>query len=168
LIAVPSANDEQMQRLVSICERTGIEFKTLPGAHELLSGKAQLGDMREVRIDDLLGRDPVKLDWHRIQHSLCDKTVLVTGAGGSIGSELCRQLASVCSSHIVLFDQSEYNLYRIQEEMIERFPDIKVTPVLGDVCDSAAASHVFETFKPAAVFHAAAYKHVPLLSKNLF
>ncbi len=163
LIAVPSANDEQMQRLVSICERTGIEFKTLPGAHELLSGKAQLGDMREVRIDDLLGRDPVKLDWHRIQHSLCDKTVLVTGAGGSIGSELCRQLASVCSSHIVLFDQSEYNLYRIQEEMIERFPDIKVTPVLGDVCDSAAASHVFETFKPAAVFHAAAYKHVPLL-----
>jgi FlaA1/EpsC-like NDP-sugar epimerase len=163
LIAVPSANDKQMQRLVTICERTGIEFKTLPGAHELLTGKAQLGDMREVRIDDLLGRDPVKLDWHRIKHSLCDKTVLVTGAGGSIGSELCRQLASVCSSHIVLFDQSEYNLYRIQEEMTERFPNVTVTPVLGDVCDAAAANHVFETFKPAAVFHAAAYKHVPLL-----
>ena len=163
LIAVPSANDEQMQRLVSICERTGVEFKTLPGAHELVSGKAQLGDMRKVRIDDLLGREPVKLDWQRIQHSLCDKTVLVTGAGGSIGSELCRQLASVCSSHIVLFDQSEYNLYRIQEEMTDRFPDVKVTSVLGDVCDFAAANHVFETFKPAAVFHAAAYKHVPLL-----
>lgn len=163
LIAVPSANDEQMQRLVTICEKTGVKFKTLPGAHELLSGKAQLGDMREVRIDDLLGRDPVRLDWHRIKHSLCDKTVLVTGAGGSIGSELCRQLASVCSSHIVLFDQSEYNLYRIQEEMIERFPTVTVTSVLGDVCDAAAANHVFETFKPAAVFHAAAYKHVPLL-----
>lgn len=163
LIAVPSANDEQMQRLVTICEKTGVKFKTLPGAHELLSGKAQLGDMREVRIDDLLGRDPVRLDWHRIKHSLCDKTVLVTGAGGSIGSELCRQLASVCSSHIVLFDQSEYNLYRIQEEMIERFPSITVTSVLGDVCDAAAANHVFEKFKPAAVFHAAAYKHVPLL-----
>jgi FlaA1/EpsC-like NDP-sugar epimerase len=163
LIAVPSANDQQMQRLVTICEKTGIEFKTLPGAHELLSGKAQLGDMREVRIDDLLGREPVKLDWHRIKHSLCDKTVLVTGAGGSIGSELCRQLASVCSSHLVLFDQSEYNLYRIQEEMIERFPEIQVTPVLGDVCDAAAARHVFEAHKPSAVFHAAAYKHVPLL-----
>lgn len=163
LIAVPSANDEQMQRLVSISERSGVEFKTLPGAHELLSGKVQLRDMREVRIDDLLGRDPVKLDWHRIKHSLCDKTVLVTGAGGSIGSELSRQLASVCSSHLVLFDQSEYNLYKIHEEMIERFPDIKITPVLGDVCDAAAARHVFETFKPSAVFHAAAYKHVPLL-----
>ena len=87
----------------------------------------------------------------------------MTGAGGSIGSELCRQLASVCSSHIVLFDQSEYNLYRIQEEMAERFPEVKVTSVLGDVCDSAAATHVFDTFKPSAVFHAAAYKHVPLL-----
>jgi len=117
---------------------------------------------REVRIDDLLGREQVKLDWQRIKHSLCDKTVLVTGAGGSIGSELCRQLASVCSSRIILFDQSEYNLYRIQEEMTEQFPDISVTPVLGDVCDAAAATHVFDKFKPTAVFHAAAYKHVPL------
>lgn len=163
LIAVPSANDEQMQRLVQLCERSGVEFKTLPGVHELLSGQVQLGDMREVRIDDLLGRDPVKLDWHRIKHSLCDKTVLVTGAGGSIGAELCRQLASVCSAHLVLFDQSEYNLYSIEEELLERFPDIKVTPILGDVCDKAAAYHVFQRFKPTAVFHAAAYKHVPLL-----
>lgn len=163
LIAVPSANEEQMQRLVTICEASGIEFRTLPGAHELVSGRVQLSDLREVRIDDLLGRDPVKLDWHRIKHSLCDKTVLVTGAGGSIGSELCRQLASVCSAHMVLFDQSEYNLYRIQEEMQERFPDITVTAVLGDICDAAATRNVFKRFKPAAVFHAAAYKHVPLL-----
>lgn len=163
LIAVPSANEEQMQRLVSLCEATGVEFRTLPGAHELVSGRVQLSDLREVRIDDLLGRDPVKLDWHRIKHSLLNKRVLVTGAGGSIGSELCRQLATVCSSHLVLFDQSEYNLYRIQEEMQERFPDIKVTPVLGDICDIAATRNVFKTYKPAAVFHAAAYKHVPLL-----
>ncbi len=163
LIAVPSANEKQMQRLVSICEATGVEFRTLPGAHELVSGRVQLSDLREVRIDDLLGRDPVKLDWHRIKHSLCDKTVLVTGAGGSIGSELCRQLASVCSAHLVLFDQSEYNLYRMQEEMLERFPDTNVTAVLGDICDLAATRNLFERFKPAAVFHAAAYKHVPLL-----
>ena len=163
LIAVPSANDKQMQRLVQLCETTGIEFKTLPGTHELLSGQVQISDMRDVRIDDLLGRDPVKLDWHRIKHSLCDKTVLVTGAGGSIGSELCRQLASVCSAHLVLFDQSEYNLYTIEEELLERFPDMQLTSILGDVCDQAAAKHVFERFKPTAVFHAAAYKHVPLL-----
>lgn len=163
LIAMPSANEEQMQRLVNICESTGIEFRTLPGSHELLSGRVQLTDMREVRIDDLLGRDPVALDWHRIKDSLCGKTVLVTGAGGSIGSELCRQLAAVCSTHLVLFDQSEYNLYAITEELNERFPNVDVTPVLGDVCDLAAAQHVFKQHRPAAVFHAAAYKHVPLL-----
>jgi len=163
LIAVPSANDEQMQRLVAKCETTGIEFRTLPGAHELLSNGVQIGDFREVRIDDLLGRDPVKLDWQRIKHSLCDKTVLVTGAGGSIGSELCRQLASVCSAHLVLFDQSEYNLYRIEEELREQFPESDFTPILGDVCDQSAVRHVFESYTPAAVFHAAAYKHVPLL-----
>ena len=163
LIAVPSANETEMRRLVSLCEQTGIEFRTLPGAHELLSGTVQISDMREVRIDDLLGRDPVMLDWQRIRHSLCDKTVLVTGAGGSIGSELCRQLASVCSAHLVLFDQSEYNLYRIEEELLDSFPEIKLTSVLGDVCDEVAIRRVFEIHQPAAVYHAAAYKHVPLL-----
>lgn len=163
LIAVPSANESQMQRLVGICEAAGVEFMTLPGAHELVSGRVQLADMREVRIDDLLGRDPVALDWHRIKDSLCGKTVLVTGAGGSIGSELCRQLAAVCSAHLVLFDQSEYNLYAITEELMERFPELELTPVLGDVCDQAAAQHVFKQHHPATVFHAAAYKHVPLL-----
>ena len=163
LIAVPSASDKQMQRLVEICERTQIQFKTLPGSHELLSGRVELADMREVRIDDLLGRDPVSLDWERIRHSLCDKTILVTGAGGSIGSELCRQLASVCSSHIVLFDQSEYNLYQVEEELMARYPDLKLSSVLGDICDRAAIEQVFIRFKPAAVFHAAAYIHVPLL-----
>lgn len=163
LIAVPSATDKQMQRLVALCETANVEFKTLPGAHELVSGRVQLGDVREVRIDDLLGRAPVALDWHRVKHSLRDKTVLVTGAGGSIGSELCRQLASVCTIHLVLFEQSEYSLYAIEEELRDRFPEMKITPVLGDVCDPVAAEYVFKQHKPAAVFHAAAYKHVPLL-----
>ena len=163
LIAVPSANESQMQRLVNICENADVEFKTLPSAHELVSGQVQLGDMREVRIDDLLGRKTVELDWHRIKDSLCDKTVLVTGAGGSIGSELCRQLATVCSTHLVIFDQGEFNLYQIAEELQERFPEIKVTPILGDICDQVAIQQVFNTHHPAAVFHAAAYKHVPLL-----
>lgn len=163
LIAVPTATDQEMQRLVSICEKAKIEYRTLPSMHELLSGKVGLTEMREVRIDDLLGRDPVKLDWHRIKHSLCDKTVLVTGAGGSIGSELSRQLASVCSSHLIIFDQSEYNLYRIVEELSEQYPELSLTPILGDICDQAAMENIFKTYKPAAVFHAAAYKHVPLL-----
>ena len=163
LIAAPSASEEQMQRLVALCEKSGVEFKTLPGAHELVSGQVQLGDMREVRIDDLLGRDPVRLDWHRIKDSLCDKTVLVTGAGGSIGSELCRQLAAVCSTRLVLLDQSEYNLYKIVEELSERFPNLRINPILGDVCDPVAMRRVFEQLKPSTVFHAAAYKHVPLL-----
>lgn len=163
LIAVPSANEAQMQRLVGICERANVEFRTLPGAHELVSGQAQLSDVREVTIDDLLGRDPVALDWHRIKDSLCERTVLVTGAGGSIGSELCRQLASVCSAHLLLFDQSEFNLYSITEELVEKFPELQLTPILGDVCDKAAMQHVFSAHEPTAVFHAAAYKHVPLL-----
>ena len=160
---MPTATDQEMQRLVSICEKAKIEYRTLPSMHELLSGKVGLTEMREVRIDDLLGRDPVKLDWHRIKHSLCDKTVLVTGAGGSIGSELSRQLASVCSSHLILFDQSEFNLYRIEEELSEQFPGLSLTPILGDICDKAAMENIFKTYEPAAVFHAAAYKHVPLL-----
>lgn len=163
LIAVPSANDEEMQRLVSMCEKSEIEFRTLPGAHELLSGKVKIEDLRPVRIDDLLGRDPVKLDWQRIKHSLCDRTVLVTGAGGSIGSELCRQLAGVCSAHVLLLDHSEFNLYRVEEELALRFPDVKITPILADICDQVAVEAVFERYQPAAVFHAAAYKHVPLL-----
>jgi len=116
-----------------------------------------------MRIEDLLGRDPVKLDWQRIKHSLCDKRVLVTGAGGSIGSELCRQLAAVCSAHLILFDHSEFNLYQIETELSERFPEMKITPILGDACDRQLLQRIFEDYRPTAVFHAAAYKHVPLL-----
>ncbi|MGH1543749.1 MAG: polysaccharide biosynthesis protein [Arenicella sp.] len=163
LIAVPSANDQQMQRMVTLCEKAGIEFRTLPGVHELLSGKVSLTDLREVRIDDLLGREPVNLDWHRIKSSLAGKVVMISGAGGSIGSELSRQLAAIQPAHIILFEQSEYNLYRIEGELTERFNDVKVTPVLGDICDKVAVQNTFDLFKPNIVFHAAAYKHVPLL-----
>ena len=103
-------------------ETAGVEFNILPGAHEALSGNGQLGDMREVGMDYLLGRDPVKLDWHRIKDSLCDKTVLVTGAGGSIGAELCRQLASVCSARLVILDHRGFSLYtsRLNSNLCKR------------------------------------------------
>jgi len=163
LLAAPSAKDDEMQRIVNLCEKTEIEYRTLPGVHELLSGKVSLTDLREVRIEDLLGREPVDLDWHRIKSNLQNKTVLVSGAGGSIGSELCRQLAAINPAHIVLFEQSEFNLYSIESELDEAFPDVKVTPILGDIVDKVAVENAFRLFKPQVIFHAAAYKHVPLL-----
>ena len=163
LIAMPSASDEQMQRLVSLCRDAQIEYKTLPGVHELLSGKVSLTDLRKVKIEDLLGREPVSLDWHRIKSSLSDSVILVTGAGGSIGSELSRQLGAIKPKQLILFDQSEFNLYSIDSELKERFPELDIRPILGDIVDEISLRYVFETYQPQQVFHAAAYKHVPLL-----
>ena len=163
LIAVPSATDDEMQRLVGLCRDANIEYKTLPGVHELLSGKVSLHDLRKVKIEDLLGREPVDLDWHRIKSSLAGTTVLITGAGGSIGSELSRQLSAVGPKKIILFDQSEYNLYSIESELKETFPEINIMPILGDIADKIALRSLFQAFEPELVFHAAAYKHVPLL-----
>ena len=163
LIAMPSASDEQMQRLVGLCRDAEIEYKTLPGVHELLSGKVSLTDLRKVKIEDLLGREPVSLDWHRIKSTLSDSIILITGAGGSIGSELSRQLSALTPKQLILFDQSEYNLYSIDRELNERFPELDIRPILGDIVDEVALRQVFEIYQPQQVFHAAAYKHVPLL-----
>jgi len=163
LIAVPSANDDEMQRLVGLCRKAGLEYKTLPSVHELVKGNVGLTDLRKVQIEDLLGRDPVSLDWHRIKSDLKDKSILVTGAGGSIGSELARQLAALQPKRLILLDQSEYSLYAIESELLERFPELNIIPALGDIVDELAVREVFEVFKPQLVFHAAAYKHVPLL-----
>jgi len=152
-----------MDGMVRICYSSGIEYRTLPDSLELLSGRVQLTDLREVRIEDLLGRDPVALNRHDVAESVQGKTVLVTGAGGSIGSELSRQLAAASPARLVLFDQTEYNLYAISEQLTEPFPPLTLVPILGDVCDLGAARHVFSRYRPATVFHAAAYKHVPLL-----
>ena len=167
LIAIPSATDVQMRRLVSLCEQSQVEFRTLPSTHELVSNHVNSGDLRAVRIEDLLGREPVKLDWQRIRKNLFGKTVLITGAGGSIGSELSLQLAAIPTIRLILFDQSEFNLYRIREELLERFPKCAITTVLGDVVDAISVQRVFLRFKPFIVFHAAAYKHVPMLEHQL-
>ena len=163
LIAIPSASDEEMQRIIDLCGQADVAYRTLPGVHELLTGKVGITDMRDVRIEDLLGRDPVTLDWQSISHNIESKVVLITGAGGSIGSELCRQIAAVGPKELVLYEQSEYNLYAIQEELVENFPELELHCVLGDICDAALVVHVFKKHTPGAVFHAAAYKHVPLL-----
>ena len=163
LIAVPSASDTQMRRIVEICETSGVPFQTLPSVKELLSGSVTKANLREVSIMDILGRDPVRLDWPRIQESLHDKTILVTGGGGSIGSELCKQLAKVQPRKLIIFDQCEFNLYKIDAELTKGFPKLLHLALLGDVTDALAVEQVVSGLRPDVIFHAAAYKHVPLL-----
>lgn len=163
LIAVPSATDRQMQRIVSICEGTGVTFRTLPTVNDVVSGFVGIKDVRQVRIDDLLGRDPVSLDWRRIDARLAGKRILVTGAGGSIGSELCRQLARIKPGSLILFERNEFNLYTIERELREQLRSVPIHVVLGDVCDRTAVTNTIATLSPDIVFHAAAYKHVPML-----
>ncbi|MGE0483669.1 MAG: polysaccharide biosynthesis protein [Gammaproteobacteria bacterium] len=163
IIATPSANGEQMRRIVEACEASGRPFRTLPQLRDVVSGRVGLSDLRDVAIDDLLGRDKVQLDWTAIQGSLTGRNVLVTGGGGSIGSELCRQIAGLGPAHLVVLDHSEFNLYRAELEIRGRFPRISASFILGSVCDEVIVERVFATYKPQRVFHAAAYKHVPIL-----
>ncbi len=166
IIAIPSASSAQMRHIVELCEASGKPFRTLPQLHDMVSGRATMNAMREVKIDDLLGRDKVVLDWQRVQSSLAGKVVLVSGGGGSIGSELCRQVVALGVERLVVFEQSEHNLYLIERELRGAFPLRQLEFVLGDVCDRAAVEHVFQRFKPALVLHAAAYKHVPILQSQ--
>ncbi len=167
MLALPSANSDQMRRIVELCEMTGLPFRTLPKLQSLVSGKVSINELREVQIDDLLGRAPVMLDRTEIAKRLSDKIVLVTGGGGSIGSELCRQVTSVGIQHLIVLDQSEYNLYSIEKELHQSRPELKLTCELGDVCDEAGLEYLFRCYKPNVVFHAAAYKHVPLLENKI-
>jgi len=167
LIAVPSATDRQMQRIVSICESTGVTVRTLPSVNDVVSGYVGIKDARQLRIDDLLGRDPVSLDWKQIQARLAGKRIMVTGAGGSIGSELSRQIARIRPERLILFERNEFNLYTIERELKDRYRSVPVSVVLGDVCDLKAVEDAFSRLSPDIVFHAAAYKHVPMLETQV-
>ncbi|MBK5929379.1 polysaccharide biosynthesis protein [Halochromatium salexigens] len=163
MLAVPTASDAQMQRLVELCERSGKPFRTVPQLKSVLSGAISIRQLRPVSIDDLLGRNPVQLDWDAIRAGLTDRIVLVTGAGGSIGSELCRQIIAARPKRLVLADNGELNLYRLDFELAARAdtPDFGV--YLVDVTDRVAMEQLFARERPQTVFHAAAYKHVPML-----
>ncbi|MDH3688467.1 MAG: polysaccharide biosynthesis protein [Gammaproteobacteria bacterium] len=163
LIAVPSASARQMQCIVELCEQARIPFRTLPKLHDLMTGQVSIRELREVQLDDLLGRAPVSLDWQRISEDLNGKRILVTGGGGSIGSELSRQLSGLDPECLILFERSEFNLYSIELELRRSFPDLNLECCLGDVCDEIALDNLFAQHRPDFVFHAAAYKHVPLL-----
>lgn len=165
-IAIPTASGPQMRTVVELCERTAIPYKTLPGLGDLMDGSVSVKALRDVRYEDLLGRPPVNLDLERISGYLRHQTILVTGAGGSIGSELCRQLLRFQPASLVLLDASEPGLYEIQMEMKHRKGYLKYRTVLGSVCDRRLIEQVFRQYQPDVVFHAAAYKHVPMLERN--
>lgn len=167
VIAIPSANNQQMQRVVEICEAAGIEFKTLPTLKELGASATRLDELKPVVIDDLLGREPVSLDWDAIRSGLTGKRVLVTGGGGSIGAELCRQIARLDPAGLVVLDNSEYNLYRIDNRLAGEFDDLVLDCILGDICDSATVENVVGRIRPDVIFHAAAYKHLPMLQTQV-
>ncbi len=167
LIAVPSATSKQMQRIVGVCEPCGVPVRTLPRMEDLVTGQVSISQVRNVQIEDLLGREAVTLDWTGIRGGLAGKSVLVTGGGGSIGSELCRQIARLNPTRVIVLERSDFNLYSIDLELARMFPELKRVMLLGDVCSRATVESALTQHKPHIVFHAAAYKHVPLLENQV-
>ena len=167
VIAMPSLDAPAMQRVVAICESTGLPFRMVPRLINVLEGQSMPGDLKEVAIEDLLGRKSVTPDWKLIRSWLGGRTVMVTGAGGSIGSELCRQCARHGAQRIALVEIDELALITIQGDLRRAFPDLEVLPVLGNCGDPAVIAHALAIAEPDAVFHAAAYKQVPLLEGHL-
>src|SRR5581483_5092725 len=167
LIAIPSAPGSVRGKVVQMARREGIVVKTLPGLHELIAGDVDLaGQIRPVQVEDVLGREPVEVDLQAIASYLAGETVLVSGAGGSIGSELCRQIARLGAARIVLVDHSERALFEIERELVDERSFPAAYPVLADIGNRAKMRQVFERYRPGVVFHAAAYKHVPLMEAN--
>jgi FlaA1/EpsC-like NDP-sugar epimerase len=167
MLAIPSATGEEMRKLVRLCDESGVPFQTVPSLDALVTGKVSINELRNVSIEDILGRDPVSLDWDEITRGLSNRTILVTGAGGSIGSELCRQVAALRPAHLVLLENSEFNLYALEMELRKKFPELQLTHCLGDVRDETRVDQIFQQHHPDVVFHAAAYKHVPMLEDQV-
>jgi len=166
IIAMPDASADERQRAATLCLRAGIRALTVPAMADLIGGRITLAAVRRVELEDLLGREPVWIEKEHVRNLLRDQTVLVTGAGGSIGSELCRQIARFAPRCMVFFEHSEFALYRLQEEFASAFPEVETMPLVGDVKDVRRVEQVLSQTRPALVFHAAAYKHVPLMEEH--
>lgn len=166
IIAMPSATHQQRKFAIDLCNQAGIKVLTVPSYDDLLSGRVSISQLRDIELDDLLGRDAVKLDEVGLHEQLTGKVVLVTGAGGSIGSELCRQIARFAPQKLVLYEASEFSLYNIEQELIGTFPQLDIVYLAGDVRDAMRLEQVFAELRPSVVFHAAAYKHVPLMERH--
>ena len=165
-IAIPSASNEDKKQILEICKETGCELKNLPGMYQLLSGDVTVSAMKEVAIEDLLGRETIRVNMDEIFEYIAGKVILVTGGGGSIGSELCRQIAAHNPKRLIILDVYENNAYDIQQELKEKYPLLKLEVLIGSVRDSRRLHEVFETYKPEVVYHAAAHKHVTLMEHS--
>jgi FlaA1/EpsC-like NDP-sugar epimerase len=163
IIAMPSASHTVRRRAADLCNAAGLKVLTVPSFDDLVSGKVTVSSIRRVELDDLLGRDPVTLDNDALQQLLADRTVLVSGAGGSIGSELCRQIARFGPGRLIFLELNEFALYGIEQEFANRHPRLNVVSAIGDAKDAARVGQIFLQYRPEVVFHAAAYKHVPLM-----
>lgn len=167
VIAMPSATTELVRKVVAYCQDAKIEFRTVPGISDLINGKVTVNTLREVSIEDLLGRDQVALDWEGIAKTVGGKKILVSGGGGSIGSELCRQIACLSPALLIIVDNSEFNLYTIDKKLRAKFPHLRLVSGLIDVVDLVAIQTIITQYQPQIIFHAAAYKHVPLLEDQI-
>ena len=166
IIAIPSLSRKETSEIIEICKQTKAKLKIIPKLDDLIQGKVSLQEIRDVEVDDLLGRDPVKVDLRGIADYVEHKTVLITGAGGSIGSELCRQIAPFHPKELLLLGHGENSIYMIEMEMRRMFPDLCIRSIIADVQDRRRIEEVFSYYRPQVVFHAAAHKHVPLMEQN--
>jgi FlaA1/EpsC-like NDP-sugar epimerase len=165
-IAIPSATRQEKRALLDICSASGCELKQLPGMYQLVNGQVSVSNLKQVSIEDLLGRDPIRVDLAPVFRALAGKVVMVTGGGGSIGSELCRQIAAHHPRQLIIFDIYENNAYAIQLELRDKYPDLDLVTLIGSVRDSRRVQAVFKTYRPQIVYHAAAHKHVPLMEDS--
>ncbi|MCI9100484.1 MAG: polysaccharide biosynthesis protein [Lachnospiraceae bacterium] len=165
-VAIPSATAEQKRDILNICKETGCELKSLPGMYQIVNGDLTVSSMKDVAVEDLLGREPIVVNAEEIFQYVKNKTILVTGGGGSIGSELCRQIAGHNPKQLIIFDVYENNAYDIQQELKKKYPDMNLVVLIGSVRNSRRINDIFEKYKPDVVYHAAAFKHVPLMEDS--
>lgn len=166
ILAMPSASKEERKEILEICKMAKCELKTLPGMYQLIDGELNIGKLRDVEITDLLGRDPIQVNLDEIMGYVEQKVVMVTGGGGSIGSELCRQIAMYHPKQLIIFDVYENNAYEIQQELNRHYPDLDLVVLIGSVRNTHRMETVFEKYRPDIVYHAAAHKHVPLMEDS--
>ena len=166
IIAMPSSSHQQRKRAIQLCNAAQVKVLTVPSFDDLMSGKVAVSQLRAIELDDLLGRDPVVLDDAGLHHLLAGKAVMVTGAGGSIGSEMCRQIARFSPAKLLLFESGEFAMFTIEQELKQAFPALNIFCLIGDVRDAARVDEVMQHHRPSVMIHAAAYKHVPMMEQN--
>ena len=166
IVAMPSISRAELTDILDVCKETGCKLRALPGIYQLVNDEVSISTLRDVEVEDLLGREPIEVDLDSIRAYIKDKVVLVTGGGGSIGSELCRQLASYEPAHLIALDIYENGIYDVQQELIIAYPELKMTPLIASVRNTKRMNHIFALYRPEIVYHAAAHKHVPLMEES--